>query len=243
VVLIATPHEAVEEVARTLARLEGLEFRRLAVCHASGMLTASALEPLAVRGATVFSFHPLQTFPRDFAPQKIIPNARGIWYGVDGRPAGIRMAQRLARLLKGHVLEVPEHLRAFYHAACVVASNHLTTLLSEVETMFGVISGRGAGFFPVFRPILEATLHNVSRSGPAAALSGPIARGGVETVAQHLAAVSEYAPAVIPYFTRLSLETVRLASAKGSIDAQRGEALEQLIRSYMADTLPVKENL
>lgn len=65
-IFIATPHSAVTEVAGALARRKGLNFRRIAVCHASGMLTAAALEPLRQAGATVFSFHPLQTFPGIF---------------------------------------------------------------------------------------------------------------------------------------------------------------------------------
>src|SRR5512143_1776958 len=79
-IFIATPHSAVADVARALARLADFSFRGVAVCHASGMLTAEVLEPLRLRGATVFSFHPLQTFPRDFPPAAIVPTARGIVY-------------------------------------------------------------------------------------------------------------------------------------------------------------------
>jgi len=45
IIYIAAPHEAIPEVARSLALLEEFDFHRLAVCHASGMLTADALAP------------------------------------------------------------------------------------------------------------------------------------------------------------------------------------------------------
>ncbi len=234
---ITTPHSAVEDVAQTLAAQPALRFPRLAACHASGMLTADALRSLENRGATVFSFHPLQTFPRDFPPSKILSSARGIAYGVDGSPEGVRYAKRLARILQGRVLEVPPELRPFYHAACVVASNHLTTLLWVLERMFSRLGTGERDFLRVFRPIIQATLENVERTSPASALSGPVARGGVETVAQHLDTVREVAPELLPMFSALTRESVGLALAKGSITEERaGEILACTLRFGRAQT-------
>ncbi len=239
IVFITTPHDAVAGVAATLARLEGLEFSRMAACHASGMLTASVLEPLEERGVTVFSFHPLQTFPRGFPPGRIVPMARGIWYGADGSRAGLRMARRLARTLRGHVIEVPPEFRELYHATCVVASNHLTVLLSVIREMYGGVRREGRPHLEPFRPIIEATILNVFATSPASALSGPVARGGVETVAKHLDAVRGSLPVLLPYFTRMTLETIRLAIAGGALTPERREALENLVMSYTQDPPPI----
>ncbi len=241
-VMITTPHAAVEQVARDLAALGALKFRRLSACHASGMLTSRALTPLAECGATVFSFHPLQTFPRDFEPRDIVPTARGIFYGVDGNPAALHRAKDLARRLQGTVIEIPPEMRELYHAACVVASNHLTTMLSVLERMYGTIGGGRRNFFPVFKPILEATLRNIERTSPAQALSGPIARGGVETVAGHMQALREHAPDLLPYFSAVSRETVRLAVAKGSIDHARAAELSRLLSESSDGHQPTAEH-
>jgi predicted short-subunit dehydrogenase-like oxidoreductase (DUF2520 family) len=231
-VMITTPHDAVEDVARGLSRLTALDFRGTSVCHASGMLTAAALDPLHERGATVFSFHPLQTFPRTFRPRDIVSNARGIYYGVDGLPRGMRVARTLARKLDGHVLPVPPEMRVFYHAACVVASNHLTAMLGILETMFRCLRPEGEGFLKVFLPIVQATLRNVQADSPAGALSGPIVRGGVGTIAGHIDALTRFAPALIPYYARLSLETVHLAVAKGALMPAQVDELTRLILPY-----------
>ena len=229
---ITTPHGAVASVARDLAGADHLSFKRLSVFHASGMLTAEVLEPVRQRGATVFSFHPLQTFPRDFPVAKIVPTARGIYFGVDGNAKAIRKARQLARLLDGKVIVIPPEMRAFYHAACVVASNHLAALLSILETMFAALKTSEKKFYPVFEPIIMATLGNIKATSPAAALSGPVARGGVETVAEHFEVIKATEPELIPYFARLSLETVRLAIAKGSINEAQAEEMRKLIHSY-----------
>jgi predicted short-subunit dehydrogenase-like oxidoreductase (DUF2520 family) len=231
-IYITTPHAAVEDVATNLSKFKHLDFKRLSVCHASGMLTARALEPLRKRGAAVFSFHPLQTFPRDFAPKDIAPTARGIYFAVDGTPQAIKQAKSFARKLEGRVMVIRPELRVFYHAACVVASNHLTGLLSVLESMFGRLGSGEKDFFAVFQPIIFSTLRNVKLTSPMAALSGPVARGGVETVADHFASIKAVAPQLLPYFGTLTLETVKLAERKGSLTKDRALALRNLVHSY-----------
>jgi predicted short-subunit dehydrogenase-like oxidoreductase (DUF2520 family) len=205
----------------------------LAACHASGMHTAEVLQSLGDRGATIFSFHPLQTFPRDFPPRDILPSARGIYYGVDGSRAGIAFARRLAKVLQGRVLLVHPEARVLYHAACVVASNHLTTMFAVVQEMGERCGMRSRDLLEVFGPIAEATLRNIARSSPADALSGPIARGGAETVSRHLEAIRAEIPAVLPYFGAVSLETVRLAQRKGSITDQQAAQMRTLITAFL----------
>jgi len=144
----------------------------------------------------------------------------------------MRVARALARKLDGYVLPVPPEMRAFYHAACVVASNHLTAMLGILETMFHRLRPEGKGFLDVFLPILQATLRNVQADSPAGALSGPIVRGGVETIAGHFDALARFAPALIPYYARLSMETMRLAVAKGALDRAQVEELTRLLLPY-----------
>lgn len=243
VILVATPHGAIADVARRLADIPDVAFDRLAVCHASGMHTAAVLEPLRKRGAVVFSFHPLQTFPRDFAVRAIVPHARGIVYGVDGPAGGVRMARRLSRALGGKCVLIPPDLRVLYHAACVAASNHLTTMLWVVQRMYDRLQVKGVGFYPMFGPIVEASLANIARTSPASALSGPIARGGIDTVAGHFEALRRSLPSLIPYFAAVSVETVHLASAKGSLDPGREDELLHLLHAYQSSETTNRENL
>jgi len=235
IVFLAVPHGAIAGVAAALAALEGLPFARIAVCHASGMLSADVLAPVARRGAVTFSFHPLQTFPRPFPPKRILASARGIYFGIDGGEAGLRAARRFARALGGKTIVVPPPRRELYHAACVVASNHLTGLLAALEEMHAAVTGERAGGLAPYAPILEATLANVLSSSPAGALSGPVARGGVETLARHFEAVRQFCPGLLPYFAQMTRETIALADRSGSLMPGRRAAMEALVRS-ISDT-------
>lgn len=241
VVLLTVPHSAVEPVARELALVPHLPFRKMAFCHASGMLTADALAPLAERGATVVAFHPLQTFPRDFSPEQILPSLPGIWYGIDGDAKGIRFAKELAARLRGKTVIIRPELREFYHAACVVASNHLTALLGVIEEMHHVLGIERVSFLALFRPIIDTTMRNIAATSPKEALSGPVARGGTETIGRHLESIRQHAPDLLPYYTAMTLATVRLALAKGSIDAQRAAEFRGLVQAYLSPHTPTDQ--
>jgi len=66
-----------------------------------------------------------------------------------------------------------------------VASNHLVALLGQVERL----AARADVPFAAFEPLVRRSLENAFDAGPAAALTGPVARGDVETVGRHLDAL------------------------------------------------------
>jgi predicted short-subunit dehydrogenase-like oxidoreductase (DUF2520 family) len=231
-ILLAVPHAGIGAVAEELARRRE-DFTGVAVCHASGIHTAEILAPVERKGGTTFSFHPLQTFPRDLARAAILPSARGIPFGIDGSRAGLRWGRRLARMLGGSAILIPPETRILYHAACVVSSNHLTTMLWIVERMFRAVgAGRPAPMRAV-GPIVTATLANVLSTSPARALSGPVARGGVETLAEHLESVRRSLPELLPYFAAVSRETIALAEVKGSASPEAIRAMRQLLEPFI----------
>jgi len=62
-------------------------------------------------------------------------------------------------------------------------------------------------------PILQQTLANYSKLGPAASFSGPIIRGDVETVRQHLRVISD-TPAVKGVYLALTKAAVAYLPGK-----------------------------
>jgi predicted short-subunit dehydrogenase-like oxidoreductase (DUF2520 family) len=75
--------------------------------------------------------------------------------------------------------------RAQYHAAATIASNHLVALLGQAVRV-----AHAAGVPPqALLPLVRASVDNVEALGAAAALTGPVARGDVDTVARHLDAL------------------------------------------------------
>jgi predicted short-subunit dehydrogenase-like oxidoreductase (DUF2520 family) len=101
-----------------------------------------------------------------------------------------------------------------YHAAAVFASNYLVTLVDAALRAY-----QAAGIpEPVARelaqPLAMETLANAFRLGPAAALSGPIARGDMATVARQHGAVEGWDGATGQLYQALIAPTLDLARRK-----------------------------
>lgn len=191
-VILATPDAAVALVARALAG--SLEPGALVV-HLSGSQGVEALRDLAVArpDARLAAVHPLQTFPEPFSTRSLT----GVWFAVEGDPGGIDLVHELG----GRPFRVADRVR--YHAAAAIAANHLVALIGQVERL-----AREAGApLQAFAPLMRSALDHALESGPAAALTGPVARGDAMTVARHLDALSgdERAPYAV-----LAREALRL---------------------------------
>jgi predicted short-subunit dehydrogenase-like oxidoreductase (DUF2520 family) len=173
-VLVATPDRALEQVL--LAAEPAMEPGALVV-HLAGSRGLDVFEALLARrtGLRVGALHPLQTFPSTTAGLERLP---GSWAAVAGDPA----VADLARTLGLRPFELADSDRGRYHAAAVVASNHLVALLGQVERL----AASCAVPFEAFAPLVLGSVQNVFSLGPAAALTGPVARGDLGTVEQHL---------------------------------------------------------
>ena len=188
-VLIATPDAAVAEVAAAIEPTA-----TAVVAHLAGSLgldaVASHPRPAAL--------HPLVALPdAGVGARRLLA---GGWFAV----AGDSLVRQVVADLGGRAFEVADDDRAAYHAAAVVASNHLVALLGQAERI-----GSAAGVpFAAFMDLVRATVDNVDELGPAAALTGPAARGDTETIRRHLEAI---APAEQAAYEALSRQARRLA--------------------------------
>jgi predicted short-subunit dehydrogenase-like oxidoreductase (DUF2520 family) len=106
----------------------------------------------------------------------------GITFAVAGDP----MATTLGRALGGRCIEIDDDHRAAYHAAACIAANHLVALLGQVER----VAARAGLGVDAFMALAAAALQDVADLGPAAALTGPAARGDDATVARHRRALA-----------------------------------------------------
>jgi len=177
-VVIATPDTVVPRVAADAAA--ALEPGAL-VIHLSGALGVEALAPLADLRPDVLigALHPLQTLP---SPEAGAARLAGSWAAVAGPPAVAELAEELDLL--PFTVAAPD--RAAYHAAATVAANHLVALLGQVER----IAATAGVPLAAFEPLVRATVDNAFAIGPERALTGPVARGDVETVLRHLDAIA-----------------------------------------------------
>lgn len=177
VVVVATPDTVIADAAARLG--PGLR-RGALVVHLSGACTLDELHKLRLArpDVEVGSLHPLQSFP---SPEVGVRRLPGSWCAVDGSAS----VERLAVALGMRPFRVEEGSRAAYHAAAVVASNHLVALVAQAARLVESVGVPSAALLPLAR----ASLDNVALLGPERALTGPVARGDVDTVRRHLEAL------------------------------------------------------
>ncbi len=151
-------------------------------------------------------------------------------FAICGDAPALAWAGRIARAANGRILRIPAERRPLYHAAAVMASNYITALLSAAQTLLIAAEVDAQEALQALGPLAWTSLDNALRQGPTAALTGPIERGDVATMAAHLAALKDF-PGPIPGLYRAAgLQTLELARGKG-LCAKRAAATERLLEA------------
>jgi len=233
VVFITTPDQQIGETAHFLATLSHLDFPTTIFVHTSGALGSDALLPLAEKGGHILSLHPIQLLPRGTAPRLLAGKLLGIYYGLEGDEVGIATGRTLVKDLGGKVLLIPRELKPLYHVACVIASNYIVALMSLLEEISGKLELEEASFMDVFDSLIVSTLDAVKASSPREALTGPIERGEVRTVRLHLRELNRTLPYLIPFYTVMGMETIRLAIKKGTLSTKQAGVLLEAMSGYV----------
>lgn len=195
VVFIAVPDDAITEVALLIRPTSAV------LIHLSGAKTLDVLAPHEQRA----SVHPLISLPdADTGAARL----RG---GAIFAVAGHRLASGVVAALGGRAIEVDEGHRTLYHAGAVVAANHLVVLCAQVERIAAHIG------VPVefYWKLMESTLANVERAGAPQALTGPAARGDVDTIEAHIAALAELGTHEVDLYRALAANAAELGRIDG----------------------------
>lgn len=219
VVFLAVPDDAIEAVA------SGLRWRRGAACvHCSGATELGALEKAAGDGAMAGGFHPLHMFGEAGSEEVLA----GCAIALAGPDALVEKLKDLAQALGARPLRLPEGGRALYHAAANFSGAFVLALVQETAALWGKLGIAEADALAALLPLLRGTADNVERLGAAGGLGSAIARGDAGTVRRHLDALREF-PETLELYRVLSLRTIPLAIAKGTLAPARAKEIEALL--------------
>ena len=188
IVIIATPDATISEVSALLPVRSDV-----AVVHLAGSLGLDVVRRHPRHGAV----HPLVALPDEATGARRL---MGAWFAVAGDP----VVEEVVEALDGRSFVVADEDRARYHAAAVVASNHLVTILGQAER---IAASAGVPFEALLH-LVRGTIDNVDELGPVAALTGPAARGDEATIRRHLEAIGDDER---PLYELLATEARRLA--------------------------------
>lgn len=222
-VLLAVPDDALTDLVSGLAAVGSWQPGQLVV-HTSGRHGVAVLGPATDAGAIGLAIHPAMTFT---GTSLDLARLHGAVMAVTAAPAVLPIAQALVLEMGAEPVVVAEEARETYHAALAHVANHLVTLVAQGLDILG-----GAGVeHPdrVLGPLAGAALDNALRLGDAA-LTGPVSRGDVDTVAAHLRVLdASGVPDAASAYRALAAATAGRAAAAGSLAPDPARRLHDLL--------------
>ena len=223
-VLLAVPDDALADLVAGLSATRAWQAGQLVV-HTSGRHGLDVFEPALPFHVLGLAVHPAMTFT---GTAMDITRLADCCFGVTA-PEPLRpVAEALVLEVGGEPVWIEERHRGLYHAALAHGANHLVTLIAQAMEALGAAGV--ADPHRMLEPLVSAALDNSLRAGDAA-LTGPVARGDVGTVAEHLRQLQPLSPDIRPTYVALARATAERALASGRLKPMAAEPLLDILAS------------
>jgi len=155
--------------------------------HLSGMHDLDVLKPISLEGGYVAAMHPVMQFTN---PVRDVQNLQQAVVTETADPNAREGVLEIAQVWGASPIRMRAGVdRRRYHLGLALASNHLTALLDWSTELLQPVFGEGT--FDVVAQMAAHALASVRREGAAQALTGPVVRGDIATVQEHLASLSD----------------------------------------------------
>lgn len=177
-VLVAVPDDAIELVTGDLARRDAWQPGQRVV-HLSGARGLGPLRRAELSGCRVAACHPAQTVSTGAGADALI----GAAWAVTAALADRDWARELVVDLGGDPALLADDRRGLYHAGLVLGSNAVGAAVASARQILLAAGIEDPARF--LRPLVDASIAGPLARG-AVALTGPVVRGDVGTVARHL---------------------------------------------------------
>ena len=170
----------------------------------------------------IASAHPLQTFANTESALTAMPGTH--WF-LEGDAEAVALMIEFIEIIEGKISTITSEQKALYHAASVMASNYLTTL---IDASIGIMQAADIDCHTALKalePLINSAVKNTFALGTEQALTGPISRGDNLTVRTHLASLSPVDKNLTDIYKVLGQRTVNLALRKRSINEGQAQVL------------------
>jgi predicted short-subunit dehydrogenase-like oxidoreductase (DUF2520 family) len=233
-IFITTPDAAIRTIAEAGSWRSGV-----AAVHTSGVEDRHLLRAAAEQGAETGSLHPLQTFAdREHGHE----NVSGSVFGVEAVDSLRETLLSIVEALGGRAVELKASDKALYHASATLASNYVVTLMHLAAGLWQRFGWEPEAATLALLPLLQGTVRNIEHLGVGQALTGPIARGDVATVSQHIEALATAEAGLLATYRQLGLQTVSLAGENGKLKPAAAREIERLLGAVQVQSSSSRTN-
>jgi len=198
------------EIQKVYSRLDKEKMKGKILCHSSGSLSAGETFPgIEEQGAYGYSVHPLSAVSDRFTAYR---EMQDIFFTIEGSEARLDEMRKWLKSIGLHAAVIDGSKKTLYHAAAVIASNHVVALFAEAQEMLASCGLDEGTAKDALASLFLGNARHIAEVGPTAALTGPIERGDSGTAAKHLAAVESEDDREL--YRLISMRLLKIAKAK-----------------------------
>ena len=199
------------------------------VLHCSGANTTALLEPARKQGALVGVFHPGQAFTDK---EQAIENIAGAIFDIEAEEPLLNTLKEMAVALDGGWVEVKAADRPVFHVAEELCALFFYVNYKVAIKMMQAIDLNEEQANKVLLPLMKATVRNIEAFGMNQVLPGPVDRGDGETIKKHIDGLRSTFPSGLPLYRELALQNTYLALEWGSINQQKTDELQSILKTF-----------
>lgn len=186
ITFITVKDDALPSLADYLAQIAVIQPGQIVV-HCSGVLSSDQLTPLKKQGCLTASVHPLKAFRAHHLQDNAFRKCDCM---IEGHTNAVTLLTELFTRLGANVLFLSPDKKGVYHAAAVMASNYLVTLASCAIELFSEAGLSDTQAQLITQRLMQSSLTHINDvPNVAHALTGPLARGDINTIETHLMAI------------------------------------------------------
>ena len=143
-----------------------------------------------------------------------VEGLREVAFGIEGDEPARAVAKRIVRSLGARAVFLEAENLPLYHAGAVMASNYVVALADVAQSLLVKAGVPRRQALPALIPLLSSVVQNLAQVGLPGALTGPVERGDVSSVEQHLQALQARAPEMLELYRLVGRDVLRLAQGE-----------------------------
>lgn len=206
-IFITTPDNQITDVWNEVKKLP---IKEKLICHCSGSISSEVFSNINNHGAYGYSIHPMFAISDKYNSYKNLPQA---FITIEGHKKYTDYFKVLFSSFGNSVAIINKDNKMLYHVAAVTVSNLVLGLINN-----GINYLEKCGFtkemaIKALYPLIEFNLKNIKENGAINSLTGPIERGDLSTVINHLNVLNEEDKAL---YKLLSKNILKIAKIKNS---------------------------
>lgn len=220
--ILSTGDDVIASAAKELFKV--LNKKEVTIGHLSGMHSSIMLKEI-FKNFPCFSLHPLHSFAgaEDENLETIVFTLEGDEQGVERISEEIKKTGNILNRIK------PED-KVLYHGACVFASNYVTTLVSKSMDLLKKVGIDYETSIKMLEPLVKGTVDSAFEKYPWNSLTGPVARGDINTVKGHLHELEKVDKETMKLYKALGRVTLELAGRNLLEDKEKINSINELMR-------------